>query len=125
MSTLSKQAIMGASDPRALLLQAGVQGMRLQCGYVAPVLTEDDGLPMLQFAQRDLRYAWVSHDYNDHHYQQYVGEMMVIWCQSRLCYPCAENLERLYYPHARIYTMLDDGEICECCGNIKKDDIPF
>ncbi len=33
-----KSAIMGTEDPRALLLEAGVQGMQRKAGYVAGVL---------------------------------------------------------------------------------------
>lgn len=115
-----QDAVMGTDNPRDLLLAAGVQAFRLQAGYVAPVLTEDDGLPLVRFWQTDLRYAW-SLKRN----QVYIGEMMVIWCETRLCYTCGDQLEAMFAPHVRIYTLLDEGEKCECCGDVFKTDVPF
>lgn len=117
-----KSAVKGTNDYRSLLLDAAQADLQHRAGYKAGVLTEDDGLPVTHFWQRDLRFAWVV---GSDDCERYIGEIMTIFVNTRLCSQCETQIDNWFYPTIRTYTLLQDGELCECCGNVQKDDIPF
>lgn len=121
-----KSAVMGTSDPRALLQQIALHAWDKQAGYVAPVLTEDDGLPVIKFGYvcNESLYAWS--EYEGTYYN--VGRLVQVVLDAKLCDDCRQNITDVFYPHFYIRMVIEAGELCECCSEKFVDifdDVPF
>jgi hypothetical protein len=122
----TKQAILGTTDPRALLLAAGVQAFRVSGGYVPSVAPENEcSDPAFTFVEVNTIEVYEDSPY----YDEVICEHAYIILDASLCHDCRTGLNSI---HESIFFRWDwqqQKSHCEICGKSLRtgvhDDIPF
>ena len=105
-----QDAVMGTDTPRDLLLAAGVQAFRLQAGYVAPVMTGEGVLPMVDFLGTGEFPAWGGIGIR-------IGTVHYVQILMKCCSHCRFHIGKfLLDDTAYVYTRTDVTH-CEICGD--------